>query len=99
MDMKGNQLINHSAFSLQPSAFTLIELLVVVSLIGVLTTLIAANLNAARERGRDAARKADLRNLQTALRLYYNDKNFFPANSEDGKIAGCGAGGITTCSW
>lgn len=53
--------------------FTLIELLVVVSLIGILATLVVANMNSARERARDATRKSDLRNIQTALRLYYND--------------------------
>lgn len=60
--------------------FTLIELLVVVSIIGILTTLLSANLNAARERARDAQRKSDLRNIQTALRLYYNDNARYPAS-------------------
>jgi prepilin-type N-terminal cleavage/methylation domain-containing protein len=78
--------------------FTLIELLVVISLIAVLTTLIAANLNAARERGRDAARKSDIRNIQTALRLYYNDKGIFPANTTNYNIAGC-TDGTQACSW
>lgn len=59
-------------------AFTLIELLVVVSLIGILATLVIANMNAARERARDATRKSDLRNIQTALRLYYNDNSSYP---------------------
>ena len=58
--------------------FTLIELLVVVSIIGILTTLVAANLNSARQRGRDAQRKSDMRNIQTALRIYYNDYNQYP---------------------
>ncbi len=59
--------------------FTLIELLVVVSLIGILATLVIANMNSARERARDATRKSDLRNIQTALRLYYNDNGGYPA--------------------
>lgn len=61
--------------------FTLIELLVVVSLIGILATLVIANMNAARERARDATRKSDLRNIQTALRLYYNDNTGYPIAS------------------
>lgn len=59
--------------------FTLIELLVVIALIGILSTLVIANLNSARERSRDVQRKSDLRNVQTALRLYYNDHGSFPA--------------------
>jgi len=84
---------------LRKKGFTLIELLVVVSIIGVLTTLIFANLNAARERGRDAQRKSDLHNLRTALRLYYNDFNVYPSNNESGNILGCGANGTALCEW
>jgi type II secretion system protein G len=61
--------------------FTLIELLVVISIIGILATLIAANLNSARSRARDAERKSDMRSIQTALRLYYNDNLSYPAGA------------------
>ena len=61
------------------AGFTLIELLVVISIIGILATLVMANLNSARSRARDAERKSDMRNISTALRLYYNDKSTFPA--------------------
>lgn len=78
--------------------FTLVELLVVVSLIGVLATLVLANLNAARERGRDAVRKSDLRNIQTALRLYYNDIGRYPAGTST--MTACGAGASpTACAY
>lgn len=60
--------------------FTLIELLVVISIIGILATLVIANLNAARSRSRDAVRKSDFKNLQTALRLFYNDHGSFPSS-------------------
>jgi len=60
-------------------AFTLIELLVVISIIGILTTLIFANLNSARERARDVQRKSDLRSIQTALKLYNIDNGSYPA--------------------
>lgn len=74
--------------------FTLIELLVVVSLIGILATLVIANMNSARERARDATRKSDLRNIQTALRLYYNDNTAYPQSSS-GIVVGCGG----NCTW
>lgn len=82
--------------------FTLLELLVVIAIIGILTTLLFANFNAARQRGRDAQRKADLRNLQTALRIYYNDNGGFPGSSgsPNYQIVGCGPKTArTVCSW
>lgn len=60
------------------NGFTLIEMLVVVSIIGILATLVSANLNSARSRARDAERKSDLKNIQTALRIYYNDYGSYP---------------------
>ena len=79
--------------------FTLVELLVVISIIGILSTVLLANFNAARERSRDTQRKADLRNLQTALRLYYSDYGSFPTSSSANEIKGCGQGGIYSCPW
>lgn len=78
--------------------FTLIELLVVISLIGVLATLVVANMNSARERARDTVRKSDLRNIQTALRLYYNDNNGYPQSSS-GNIVGCGGDCVWGQAW
>lgn len=51
--------------------FTLIELLVVVAIIGMLSSVVLSSLNTARQKGRDARRVADLKQLQTALELYY----------------------------
>lgn len=80
--------------------FTLIELLVAVSIIGVLSTLVLANFNAARERARDAQRKSDLKQTQTALLAYYNDIGSYPDKSTDFKILGCGpAAARTACNW
>ena len=59
--------------------FTLIELLVVVAIIGLLSTLSIVALNNARARSRDARRVADVKQIQTALELYYNDNNSYPA--------------------
>ena len=80
--------------------FTLIELLVVISIIGVLTTLVVVNYQSARERARDAQRKGDFRELKTALRLYYNDFQGYPA-ANAGTMIACGADGANPipCSW
>ena len=52
--------------------FTLIELLVVIAIIGILSSVVLASLNSAREKGRDARRASDLKQLQLALELYYD---------------------------
>jgi prepilin-type N-terminal cleavage/methylation domain-containing protein len=54
--------------------FTLIELLVVISIIGILATLLIANIGGVRERARDARRKSDLNQIQKALEMYKNSQ-------------------------
>lgn len=57
----------------------MIELLVVIAIIGVLASVVLVSLNSARSKSRDAKRVADVRQMQTALELYYNDCNGYPA--------------------
>jgi len=59
--------------------FTLIELLVVISIIGILSTLAVVGLNVARQKSRDAKRVADIKQMMTALELYYGDQNGYPS--------------------
>jgi general secretion pathway protein G len=79
--------------------FTLVELIVVIAIIGILTGLVVTNLSGARERARDARRKADLRAIRDALQLYQNDYGRFPSNSGAGEILGCGAAGTSACAF
>ena len=59
--------------------FTLIELLVVIAIIGILSSVVLASLNSARQKGRDARRIADIKQLQLALELYYDANASYPA--------------------
>lgn len=67
--------------------FTLIELLVVIVIIGILATLATVTLSSARGKARDARRVSDVKQIQTALELYYNDASIYPA-TVDGPTAG-----------
>jgi len=59
--------------------FTLIELLVVIAIIGLLSTVIMTSLNSARRKARDARRKIDMKQIQQALDLYYDDNGSYPS--------------------
>lgn len=61
--------------------FTLIELLVVIAIIGLLSTLAVVSLNTARLKARDARRVSDIKQIQTALELFYNDKGVYPVQA------------------
>ncbi len=63
---------------LTAQGFTLIELLVVVAIIGILASLIMANLVGIRQRARDAQRKSDIRQIQSAVELYRSDVGSYP---------------------
>jgi len=60
------------------SGFTLVELLVVISIIGLLSSIVLTSVNSARAKARDARRAADIRQLQTALELYYDANGSYP---------------------
>ncbi|MEK7175636.1 MAG: prepilin-type N-terminal cleavage/methylation domain-containing protein [Patescibacteria group bacterium] len=55
--------------------FTLIELLVVVAIIGILSTVVLGNLNAARSKGSDAAVKSTLASMRVQGEVFYNDND------------------------
>lgn len=73
--------------------FTLIELLVVIAIIGLLSTLAVVALNNARQKARDAKRVSDVKQIQTALELYFNDESGYPnAVTTGGTITGATSG-------
>ncbi len=68
--------------------FTIIELLIVIAIIGLLATISLVALNGARQKGRDAKRIGDIRQIQVALELYFNDNNSYPIVAEGGVVLG-----------
>ena len=67
--------------------FTLIELLVVIAIIGILSSVVLASLNTARNKGSDAAIKANLANVRAQAEIIYD-------NDGDYDLV-CGANGTT----
>ncbi len=71
------------------NGFTLIELLVVIAIIGILASVVLASLNSARNKGADAAIKANLANARAQAELFYDTGSTY----ED---VCTGAGGISS---
>jgi prepilin-type N-terminal cleavage/methylation domain-containing protein len=69
---------------LQIKAFTLVEIMVVIAIIGILSTLIMVSLDNTKMTARNTRRLADIKQLQLALKLYYNDVGSFPVSITPG---------------
>lgn len=65
-------------FNTNKRGFTLIELLVVIAIIGLLSSVVLASLSSARAKARTARTQADLKQIQLAMQLLYNDTNLHP---------------------
>ncbi len=52
--------------------FTLIELLVVIAIIGILSSVVLASLNTARDKGANAAIKSNLANIRSQAEIFYD---------------------------
>ena len=68
--------------------FTLIELLVVIAIIGILSAVVLASLNTARNKGSDASVQATFHNIQVQAEVYANTNSGY----------GTAATNVTNCN-
>ena len=80
--------------------FTLVELLVVIAILGILATIGLVTFSSSQMRGREVQRKSDLKQISSALEIYYNDYGSYPIAS-NGQILGCpiATPTSTVCTW
>ncbi len=67
------------------------------SIIAILATMVAINIQATLAKTRDGRRKSDLNQIKTALNLYYNNYGSYPPSDDaTHQINGCDSG---DCTW
>lgn len=93
------------------AGFTLIEIIIVMVIIGILVTLAGGGYMTSQQKGRDARRKGDLKQIANALELYTNDHVVgttfqYPDTTDPNlttgtaRLMGCGSSAVpSTCEW
>jgi len=74
--------------------FTLMELLVVIAIIGILAAVVIVSLNRARNKGKDAAVKAQMGQLRPAAEMFMDDNGVYTGWCDDAEEANISAGAI-----
>lgn len=64
---------------MKKQGFTLIEIIIVMSIVSLLLAFILPSFSDANKKGRDGKRKADLKEIQSALEMYRSDTRIYPA--------------------
>lgn len=80
------------------AGFSLIEIMVVVLIISTLGSVLFFKMSEASAEGRDAERRGELRNLQSALELYKNKNGRYPTRCANGQAWSGQSGTIYACN-
>lgn len=78
------------------TGFTIVELLVVLAIVGLLVGIVFASFSDARATARDKQRKADVGQIQLALKLYQQENGRYPEAVADGEICPSCSNDITS---
>jgi prepilin-type N-terminal cleavage/methylation domain-containing protein len=79
MQLQAKNRIHNLQF--RREGFTLIEMLIVIAIIGILASIVLVGLGPIQRQGRDTRRQGDLRQVQTALELYFNRCSHYPGGA------------------
>lgn len=62
--------------------FTLIEILIVFVIIGILLSIVGLNLTGKTTEARKLAAKANIKQFETALKMFYQDNGYYPSTEQ-----------------
>lgn len=65
------------------TGFTIVELLIVIVVIGILVAITVVAYSGIQARARDATRTTDIKQVQTAIEMYYVDIGNYPSSGTD----------------
>lgn len=75
--------------SFRVRGFTLIELLIVIAIIGLLVSVVLVSFPSSTAKSRDSSRMQELKQIQMALRLYYDINYEMPVNRGGAGVIYC----------